>query len=140
VDSPATRRFSARQAEFDSIAAFIESACADLKDDERLRIVLLVEELFANSVNHGYGGDSDQPVWLTLGVGKRDCHLVYEDCAPPYNPFESGDASNMPADLADRPVGGLGVVLLMELSSSRSYERRGDRNVIELHVPCSARH
>ena len=140
MDSPATRRFSARQAEFDSIAAFIESACASLKEDERLRILLLVEELFVNSVNHGYGGDSDQPVWLTLGVGKHDCLLVYEDCAPPYNPFVSADASNMQADLADRPVGGLGIVLLMELSSSCRYERRDDRNVIELHVPCSAGH
>ena len=140
MDSPATRRFSARQAEFDLIAAFIESACASLKEDERLRILLLVEELFVNSVNHGYGGDSDQPVWLTLDVGKNDCLLVYEDRAPPYNPFASADTSNMQADLADRPIGGLGIVLLMELSSSCRYERRGDRNVIELHVPCSAGH
>ena len=138
MDSPATRRFSARQAEFDSIADFIESACANLKDDERLRIILLVEELFANSVNHGYGGDSDQPVWLTLGTGKQDCHIVYEDCAPPYNPFAAVDASNMQADLAERPIGGLGIVLLTEFSSRRKYERRGDRNVIELHIPCSA--
>ena len=140
MDSPATRRFSARQAEFDSITAFIESACASLKEDEQLRIILLVEELFVNSVNHGYGGDSDQPVWLTLGFANHDCHLVYEDCAPPYNPFASTDASNMQADLADRPIGGLGIVLLMELSSTHSYERRGDRNVIELHVPCSLKH
>jgi anti-sigma regulatory factor (Ser/Thr protein kinase) len=140
VDSPATRRFRARQEEFDSITAFIESACASLKDDERLRIILLVEELFANSVNHGYGGDSDQPVWLTLGVDNDDCHVVYEDSAPPYDPFGSADASNMQADLAERPVGGLGIVLLMELSSARKYERRGDRNVIELHVPCSPGH
>ena len=140
MDSPATRRFSARHGEFDSIVAFIQSACASLKDDERLRIILLVEELFANSVNHGYGGDCDEPVWLTLGVGADDCHLVYEDQAPAYDPFASEDASNMQADLVDRPIGGLGIVLMMELSSSRRYERRGERNVIELHVPCTFRH
>jgi len=140
VDSAATRRFSARHREFDSIVNFIESACTGLKDDERLRVILLVEELFANSVNHGYGGDSDQPVWLTLAVGGSECRVVYEDCAPPYNPFASADSSNTQADVADRPLGGLGIVLLMQLSSSRKYERRADRNVIELHVPCSSRH
>ena len=140
MDSPGTRRFSARHGEFDSIVNFIEAACAGMKDDERLRIILLVEELFANSVNHGYGGDSDQPVWLTLALGAHDCHVVYEDCAPPYNPFTALDSSNMQAEIADRPVGGLGIILLTELSSSRKYERRADRNVIELHVPCSSRH
>ena len=134
MDSP-TRRFTARQAEFDEITAYIESEGASLRDEERLRLILLVEELFANSVNHGYGGDSDQPVWLSLGVGEDSCRLVYEDCAPPYNPFASVDSSSTEAELDDRPIGGLGIVLLMELSSSRNYERRGDRNVIELHVP-----
>ena len=134
MDSPG-RRLSARQAEFDEIAAFIETACASLRDDERLRLILLVEELFANSVNHGYGGDSDQPIWLTVQVDEASCQLVYEDCAPPYNPFASVDSSSTEAELDDRPIGGLGIVLLMELSSSRKYERRGDRNVIELHVP-----
>ena len=133
MDSP--RRFSARQAEFDEIAEFIESTCARLKDEERLRLILLVEELFANSVNHGYGGDSDQPVWLSVRVNDDDCRLVYEDCAPPYNPFASVDSSSTQAALEDRPIGGLGIVLMMELSSSRNYERRGDRNVIELHIP-----
>ena len=34
--------------------------------------------------------------------------------------------------MPDGTVGGLGIVLLIELSTSRRYERRGDRNVIEL--------
>ena len=134
VDSSATR-FSARHAEFDAIAAFIESSCALLADEDRLRLVLLVEELFANSVNHGYGGDSDQPVWLSVEVSDQSCRLVYADSAPPYNPFAAVNPSSTEADLEHRPIGGLGIVLLMELSSSRSYERRDDRNVIELHVP-----
>lgn len=135
MDSPTTRQFSARQAEFDSVTAFIESATESLQPDAQLRLILLVEELFVNSVNHGYGGDSDQSVWLTLRVGAEDCYLVYEDCAPAYDPFASVDMSSAEGELDDRRIGGLGVVLLVELSSSRNYERRGDRNVIELYIP-----
>ena len=137
MDSHA-RRFSASHAEFDAIAAYIESACAGTTEDERLRIMLLVEELFANSVNHGYGGDSDKPVWLSVRVGDQSLELVYEDCAPEYNPFDAVDASSTEDDVEHRRIGGLGIVLLIELSSSRSYERRGERNVIELHVPRGA--
>lgn len=131
----AVQRFSARQDEFERIAAFIEHSCASLAEDARLRIVLLVEELFANSVNHGYGGDSEQPVWLSVQVGEDDCRLVYEDCAPPYDPFAAVDAGSTHAELEARPIGGLGLVLMMELSSAHAYARRDDRNVIELRVP-----
>ena len=134
MNSRVTRRFTARQAEFDAIRAFIEAACASIEEDERQRAVLLVEELFANSVFHGYGGDSDEPVWLTVNVDADGCRLVYEDCAPAYNPFEVEEPDLDAAAPEDRPIGGLGIVFLIELSSARSYARRGDRNVIEMHV------
>lgn len=134
MNSPARRRFTARQAEFEAIRTFIDATCAGIGDDERQRAVLLVEELFANSVCHGYGGDSDQPVWLTVGIGEDGCRLVYEDCAPPYDPFVASEYKLDEVDLEERRVGGLGIVFLIELSSARKYKRRGERNVIELQV------
>ena len=134
MSNPVTRRFTARQAEFEAIRAFIESACACIDDDERQRAVLLVEELFANSVYHGYGGDCDQPVWLTVDVQAHRCHLVYEDCAPEYNPFLADEPDLDATAPEDRPVGGLGIVFLNELSTERSYARRGNRNVIAMSV------
>ena len=134
MNHPVTRRFTARQAEFDAIREFIESACSAIDEDERQRAVLLVEELFANSVIHGYGGDSDQPVWLTVDVQHHRCRLVYEDCAPAYNPFLAEEPDLDAAAPEDRPVGGLGIVFLNELSTERSYARRGNRNVIALSV------
>jgi anti-sigma regulatory factor (Ser/Thr protein kinase) len=134
VYSPQTRRFTAKQAEFDAIRAFVDTACASLDDDERKRAELLVEELFANSVHHGYGGDSDQPVWLTIHIDEHGCRLQYEDCAPAYNPFLAEEPDLDAAVPEERPIGGLGIVFLNELSSDRSYSRRGDRNVIELVV------
>jgi anti-sigma regulatory factor (Ser/Thr protein kinase) len=134
VNSPETRRFTAKQAEFDAIRAFINTACAGLEHDERERAVLLIEELFANSVYHGYGGDSDRPVWLTIDIHAHGCRLVYEDCAPAYNPFLAEEPDLDAAVPEDRPIGGLGIVFLNELSSDRSYARREGRNVIELLV------
>ncbi len=133
MNRPARRHFIARRTEFEAIRAFVEDVCKNVADDERQRAVLLVEELFANSVCHGYGGDSDQPIWLSVEADENGCRLVYEDCAPPYDPF-SAEEPDLHAALEDRPIGGLGIVLLNELSSTRNYERRGDRNVIDIHV------
>lgn len=140
MTSPGRHRFVARASEFEAIRAFIETACAEMAHDEQQRIVLLVEELFANSVSHGYGGGSDEPVWLTLRVGQDECHVVYEDRAPPYDPFAVARDGHVDDEVEDRPVGGLGIVLLAQLSSSHTYERRGDRNVIELHIPRARTH
>ena len=129
----ATQRFTARQAQFNAIRAFVEAHCADIGEDERNRAVLLVEELFANSVTHGYGGDSDAPVWVTVDVDQARCRLVYQDCAPAYNPL-LGAEPDLDSAPEERPIGGLGIVFLNELSSGRRYSRRGDRNVIEIDV------
>ena len=134
MESPARKRFQAKQTEFEAIRDFIESTCVGMKPNERQRVVLLVEELFTNSVNHGYGGDSDQPVWLTLAVDGEDCRLIYEDCGPPHDPFSIPDKGSSHSPAEDRPIGGLGILLLIELSSNRHYSRREDRNVIELQV------
>lgn len=130
-----TRRFNARQSEFEAIRGFIDQSCDAMDRDERQRVLLLIEELFANSVTHGYGGESDEPVWLSVEVGKKNCRIVYEDRAPPYDPFADADTSHVESSVEDRPVGGLGIFLIDQISSSHSYRRRGDRNVIEFEVP-----
>src|ERR1700758_3448913 len=50
------------------------------------RAELILEELFRNSVLHGYGGDSGQPVWVGVSAGR----LYYQDAAPPFDPLTQG--------------------------------------------------
>lgn len=132
--SPDSRRFNASEADFPAICSYIEETCARMRSDERQRVLLLIEELFANSITHGYGGDSDQPVWLTLIITDDACVIDYEDCAPPHNPFEAPDLNLDETKLEDRRIGGLGIMLLSEFSSNRGYERRNGRNCIRLQV------
>lgn len=130
-----SRRFSARTDDFDAIREFIDSVGDVMGRDDRYRVILLVEELFANTVSHGYGGECDKPVWLTLDVTNGTCRVVYEDEAPEYDPFASPDHALREGAIEDRPVGGLGIVLLTEMSSTHSYARNGERNVIEFELP-----
>lgn len=129
------RRFRAHRSEFDAIRSFVESACQNFPHDDLQRLILIVEELFCNSVDHGYGGDSDQPVWLALAPAADGCGLVYQDAAPTHDPFAADNDPMLEAAVESRPVGGLGVFLIGQYCASKRYERRGERNVIELFVP-----
>jgi anti-sigma regulatory factor (Ser/Thr protein kinase) len=113
---------------------FLESFCAEagLSGDQCLRMNLVLEELFTNTVRHGHGGDSDAPVWITLATGAAGVNLTYEDSAPPFNPY--GTPPDAPPDttVKMRKIGGLGVLLTRKLAASREYAYLYGRNRIRI--------
>ena len=89
------------------------------------RAELVLEELFRNSILHGYGGDSEHSVW----VGVDGARLFYQDAAPPFDPLTQGPAPLDPEQpLSEQRVGGIGLLLIRELGSAITYEYRDGRN------------
>jgi len=134
---PRTREFAARMGALRELRGFIEAVCreATIARNDTLRIALVAEELFTNSVKHGYRGDSAMPVWLTLQPQDGACRVIYEDAAPPYDAFADAATPDLEAPLDTRAVGGLGVLLVARFSRSHEYTRAGDRNRISLVLP-----
>jgi anti-sigma regulatory factor (Ser/Thr protein kinase) len=128
------RRFSARMDSMAEVRQFVEDAgeAAGLRREESLKLLLIVEELFTNTVMHGYGGDSDFPVWIGLEPAGRGLRLSYEDEAPPHDPLSSFTPMKTSVMLDEQPLGGLGVKLIRKLASDLSYTRERDRNCIRL--------
>ena len=129
-------QFLARLDQLREVRAFLEAFCADagLQKPERLRLNLVLEELFTNTVRHGHRGDCDAPVWIALQRGADGVRVVYEDKAPPFNPYAY---TRLPATAPDttlsmRKIGGLGVLLTKELAASRDYAYLFGRNRIRL--------
>jgi anti-sigma regulatory factor (Ser/Thr protein kinase) len=113
----------------------IEDTCrrAGLGPATYLRAQLAVEELFTNSVRHGYGGDSRQLIWLSASTEGSCITLTYQDAAPPYNPA-APDQSRLSLPVEQRPVGGLGISLIAGVSQSVEYARSGGRNTVVLKI------
>jgi serine/threonine-protein kinase RsbW len=128
------RRFAARMDSMAEIRKYVEHAgeAAGLRREESLKLLLIVEELFTNTVMHGYGGESDAPVWIALGPAASGLALSYEDEAPPHDPLSSFTPMKTSVLLNEQPVGGLGVKLIRKLASDLSYSRERDRNCIRL--------
>jgi anti-sigma regulatory factor (Ser/Thr protein kinase) len=129
------QRVPARMEAFAGLAALADAASRDagFGQDDALRVRLVLEELFTNTVHHGHGGGGEQPVEVALDVTAGHIRLTYEDSAPAFDP--NVPPARDPA--AERPVGRLGLVLVRSLARELSYERVGDRNRLVLTLTAS---
>ena len=128
VKNARSAMFLARRAELRRIGAFVEQFCTEtLVPRERcLRLNVVLEELFVNTVTHGHLADCDAPVWITLEPKAPGVQVTYEDTAPPFNPL--GYRVEM------GKVGGLGVLLTRELAATRDYAYVFGRNRVRLSL------
>ena len=133
---PLSRVFPARRDALPLVEAFLTEVGerAGLSREACLRMTLLVEELFTNTVVHGHGADSDAPVRLDFEVAPGRISLVYEDTGPPHDPFATVATPDPGVEVQDRPVGGLGVLLVSAMAREVEYRRAGDRNRISLVI------
>jgi serine/threonine-protein kinase RsbW len=124
--------FAARQDAFPGLRSFLEEAChrAGVARPDCLRLVLIVEELFVNTVVHGHGGDSDAPVRLEVTVTPTAIAVCYEDTAPAFDPC----AVSEPSEPGEPKVGGLGVHLVRSMAQDLAYRRTDGCNQITFRI------
>ncbi len=113
----------ARMAELADALAFVDRFCAaqQIGDEPRLRLTLVVEELFSNTVQHGHRGDAASPVRLALSRAAQGIELFYEDRAPAFDPLAWSHAHATPPPPDAATPGGRGVLLVLQLSSATRY-------------------
>ena len=129
-----TRRVQARLAEVAGLSDFVETAVRPRDRDASLKMRLMVEELFVNTITHGHGGDSEAPVEVTVALGEHGVDLTYVDSAPAFDPFADVRLPDGGAPVEARMIGGVGVFLVTRLADRCAYERAGEHNRITIHV------
>ncbi|UPG91236.1 ATP-binding protein [Luteibacter aegosomaticola] len=104
---------------------------ADIDDACRADVRLVLEELLVNTVRHGYPDGRHGTIEIKLEACTDVVRLELRDDAQPFNPLEH-DPPDLPGDLADREVGGLGLHLARSIASDFEYARdaHGNRVVI----------
>jgi len=116
--------FPARFTALRGTAAFARAFCErnGIDRNDALRLTLVIEELFTNSIEHGHRAECDAPIRVELAMQEGAVTLFYEDSAPRFDPLAEASASPTPIHpSADGPIGGLGVHLVRELASSARY-------------------
>ena len=132
MTSDPLRTVCARMDALAEAIAFVESVCDanGVARGDCLRLSLVLEELFTNTVKHGHCGGSDAPVRIGLRVLVSEIELCYEDSAAPFDPLTQVPRTVriLEGEGHERPVGGLGIALVASMAVRFDYAHEGGWN------------
>jgi serine/threonine-protein kinase RsbW len=91
-----------------------------------------LDEVLSNTVRWGHGGEA-APGEIEIRASLEDGMLALRivDDAPPFNPLDA-PLPDVDLPLEERPVGGLGLLVMRKLMDAVTYERRDGRNWLVL--------
>lgn len=143
--SPAPQQIvvAAQMAQWPRVQDFVERFCAARRvaREDTLRLTLVAEELFTNSVEHGYrGGDAGASIRLELVAQAAGVRLLIEDGAPPFDPlaYAREHRPDPGLDPAARPPGGRGLMMVQRLAVEAHYVREAGCNRFWVTLAVSA--
>jgi serine phosphatase RsbU (regulator of sigma subunit)/anti-sigma regulatory factor (Ser/Thr protein kinase) len=121
------------------LTAALDHALAEEGVPESLRhdVTLVTEEVLSNVVRHGYADGERDTIRVLARCEDGRLHLAFEDGGQPFNPLEH-EMPDLDLPLDEREIGGLGVLLVRELSESIHYERAAGRNRLSLVIRLDA--
>src|SRR5439155_16493028 len=103
-----------------------------LPDEERSRLLIILDELFTNVVKYGYEGrpiEGHIEVNLSLDSGRLVIEFV--DDGVPFDPLQS-TPPDLDQSVEERQLGGVGLAIVRALVEEAGYRRDGDRNRLTL--------
>jgi serine/threonine-protein kinase RsbW len=124
-----TLRYSAATVrDLNDVREFLESAVQTLGGDEDVAgdLVLALNEAVTNTLLHGYG-ERPGPVEVCVEAEGDDIRVHLTDDAPPFDPT-AVPPPDIHLPLEDRPLGGLGVHMMRQLSDELIYAVDDGRN------------
>lgn len=113
--------------------ARIAAAVEELAEQENwppdflFKVNLVLEEFGINIMNYGYDDDGhDFQIKLTAEADTVTIEFI--DDGKPFNPLEDNPEADTETNVDDRPIGGLGLFLIKEMTEDFSYRREDSRN------------
>ena len=122
------RHDTAQVRDLNDMRDFLEKAVLTLggSDDDAGDLVLAVNEAVTNVLLHGYDGQPG-PVTICVENVNDDLRVVLTDSAPPFDPTRV-PPPDIFLPLEDRPLGGLGVHMMRQLTDELLYRPLADGN------------
>lgn len=116
------------------IRRYVDAATAEagLEKGPAYKLALAIDELATNAIVHGYQENSlTGDITVRAELTPEKLSLCLEDTAPAFDPTSAAQPGALHLDepLVDRPIGGLGIFLVVQDIDSFTYQREGDRNI-----------
>jgi serine/threonine-protein kinase RsbW len=90
-----------------------------------------LDELFTNIVLYGFDDDLKHKIKFTMAVDDHIVTATIEDDGVPFNPLKK-KAVDLPTNVEDAKIGGLGIHITKKLVDKISYKRKGGINRVKV--------
>ena len=109
------------------LADFVETIAQESNLDQALAMTLnlALEEAVTNVIMYAYPKGSQGLVDLEAIV-RKDSHS-----GKPFDP-NAAPKADISLDVEERPIGGLGIYMVMNIMDSVAYRRENDRNILTM--------
>ena len=127
-------RFCATIAGLEEAAGALRSVLDEqqVNADPRFKVELAFEEVVANIIKHGR---PTEDVEVAIRFDDDEIVLTFEDDGVPFDPLSRPDPV-APSSIDEAVVGGLGLVLVKNMTTRLDYERTPrHRNLLTLALP-----
>ncbi len=135
MGNPTTREFliQNRLAALDGLAGDLRDFClaGGLPEEMIADARLVVEETVSNIIRHGYDDDRIHEIRVRVSLDRGALTLEIEDDGRAFNPLEA-PLPDVALPVEEKPIGGLGILLLRSLTDAQEYRRSGGKNVLTL--------
>ena len=119
--------------ETEALGAFVKQVAQQLALDKSLtgKLRLAVEEAVVNVMEYAYPAGMTGKVNVCATSDGHRLKFIITDTGIPFNPTEVS-AADTTLSAEERPVGGLGILLVRNLMDSINYERIDGKNILTL--------
>lgn len=114
-----------------AVDAFVREHALDARTAYSLHLVL--EEMLTNAVKYGRADGIPHPIEVNLAIEEGAISVEIEHDGDEFDPT-AAPAPTLGNSLESRPIGGLGLHLVRQVSERMSYERIGERNRVRVWV------
>jgi serine/threonine-protein kinase RsbW len=129
MESDFSRTLSDGRAGLPALMDAVEAhlAAAGAPDAASASVLIALDEVMANVVDHGGEGGASPSIEVALRVADGRIAVQVSDDGRAFNPIQAA-APDTGGSVEDRPIGGLGIHLVKSLMDAVAYERSAGRN------------
>lgn len=120
--------------EFDKIREWIVASLAYYKiaGKPEKQILIAADEIFTNIANYAYGQETGKvKIVVDYSEEEKAISFTFIDSGVAYNPL-THEMPDIEKRIAQKTVGGLGIMMVRKLMSAVTYERIDNQNILTI--------
>ena len=105
----------------------------NMPQETKSALNLAIEEVLVNVIQYAYPPETTKKITLTARWTEDRKYVTFtlKDCGKAFDPLKA-DVADTDLSLEDRPIGGLGILLMRDIMDTVGYQRLNGENILSM--------